>query len=61
LFISQPYSDYSRKAKRARNQHKVVVNYILASGSGATEGAEKWTGLSGYRDDAFIIQYQFKF
>ncbi|ADN09045.1 porin [Sulfurimonas autotrophica] len=61
LFLSQPYSDYSRKAKRARNQHKVVANYILASGSGATEGAEKWTGLSGYRDDAFIIQYQFKF
>ncbi len=62
LFISQPYSGYSRKAKRARNQHKVVANYILASGSGATEvAADKWTGLSGYRDDAFIIQYQFKF
>jgi len=62
LFISQPYSGYSRKAKRARNQHKVVANYILASGSGATEdAANKWTGLSGYRDDAFIVQYQFKF
>ena len=61
LFLSQPYSDFSRKAKRARNQHKVVFNYIVASGSGATEGAEKWTGLSGYRADAFIAQYQFKF
>ncbi|MEN4052331.1 MULTISPECIES: porin [Sulfurimonas] len=62
LFLSQPYSDFSRKAKRARNQHKVVFNYILASGSGATEDAtSKWSGLSGYRDDAFIAQYQFKF
>ena len=60
-FISQPYQDFSRKAKRARNQHKVVFNYIVASGDGASEGADKWTGLSGYRDDAFIAQYQFKF
>jgi porin-like protein len=61
-FISSPYQDMSRKAKRARNQHKVVFNYIIASGSGATENAtDKWTGLSGYRDDAFIAQYQFKF
>jgi len=62
LFISQPYSDFSRKSKKARNQQKVVFNYILASGSGATEdAANKWTGLGGYRDDAFIVQYQFKF
>ncbi len=60
-FIAQPYQDFSRKAKRGRNQHKVVFNYILASGDGASEGADKWTGLSGYRDDAFIAQYQFKF
>ncbi|WP_415395950.1 porin [Sulfurimonas sp. CS5] len=61
-FISSPYQDFSRKAKRGRNQHKVVFNYILASGNGATEvAADKWTGLGGYRDDAFIVQYQFKF
>jgi hypothetical protein len=62
LFISSPSSDLSRKAKRTRNQHKVVLNYIVAGGSGATEeAADKWTGLGGYRDDAFIAQYQFKF
>ena len=61
LFLSQPYSDFSRKSKKARNQQKVVFNYILASGNGATEGTGKWTGLSGYRADAFIVQYQFKF
>ena len=61
LFLSQPYSNFSRKAKRARNQQKLVFNYIVASGSGATEGTNKWTGLSGYRANAFIAQYQFKF
>ena len=61
LFLSQPHSDFSRKSKKARNQQKVVFNYIVANGSGATEGANKWTGLSGYRANAFIAQYQFKF
>ena len=62
LFLSQPHSDFSRMSKKGRNQQKVVFNYIVASGSGATEdAANKWTGLSGYRDDAFIVQYQFKF
>ena len=60
-FISSPYEDFSRKAKRTRNQHKVVFNYIVAGGSGATEGTGKWNGQGGYRDDAFIAQYQFKF
>jgi len=62
LFLSQPHSDFSRKSKKARNQQKVVFNYIVANGSGATEvAANKWTGLSGYRANAFIVQYQFKF
>jgi len=61
-FFFSPYTDFSRKAKRTRNQHKVVFNYILANGSGATEvAADKWSGLSGYRANAFIAQYQFKF
>ena len=60
LFLSQPYSDYSRKAKRARNQQKVVFNYIVASGDTVGSTTE-WNGVSGYIDDAFIVQYQFKF
>jgi len=59
-FISSPYQDFSRKAKRTRNQHKVVFNYIVASGDTGIE-ADKWNGLGGYREDAFIAQYQFKF
>lgn len=57
IFMSMPYQDFSRKAKRARNQHKVVLNYIVASGD--TDGV--WNGLKGYKDDSFVAQYQFKF
>ena len=56
IFISSPYSDFSRKAKRMRNQHKVVLNYIVATGDTGT-----WNGLKGYTADTFIAQYQFKF
>jgi len=61
FFLFQLYSDFSRKSKRMRNQQKIVFNYIIANGSGASEGANKWTGLGGYRANAFIAQYQFKF
>ena len=55
-FLAQPYQDFSRKAKRMRNQHKVVFNYIVAGGD-----TDTWNGQGGYLDDAFIAQYQFKF
>ena len=59
-FLSSPKQDFSRKSKRGRNQHKVVFNYIVASGD--TDGAtNEWNGQGGYKDDAFIAQYQFKF
>ncbi len=56
LFLSQPKSDFSRKSKRGRNQHKVVFNYIIANGDTAT-----FNGLGGYTANAWIAQYQFKF
>ena len=57
IFMSMPYQDFSRKAKRMRNQHKVVLNYIVASGD--TDGV--WNGLKGYKANAWVAQYQFKF
>jgi len=57
IFMSMPYQDFSRKAKRMRNQHKVVLNYIIASGD--TNGNNDVNG--GYESDGFIAQYQFKF
>ncbi len=56
IFMSMPYEDFSRKAKRMRNQHKVVLNYILASGDTKSNQIK-----GGYTDSAFIAQYQFKF
>ncbi len=47
-----------RESKRNRNAHKIVVNYIVASGD---TGAGKWNGLGGYLDDAIVLQGQFKF
>jgi len=49
----------SRGAKRKRNAHRIQLNYVLASGD--TEGANKWNGLKGYTDDAWLAQYQYKF
>ncbi|MFT5662194.1 MAG: hypothetical protein ACI9TV_002844 [Sulfurimonas sp.] len=56
IFISSPYQDFSRKAKRMRNQHKVVLNYVMASGDTDSNNV-----AGGYTDDAIIAQYQFKF
>ena len=57
-FLSSPKTDFSRKSKRNRNQHKVVFNYVVANGD-----TDTWNqaDLGGYLDDTFIAQYQFKF
>jgi len=59
-FLESPKKDFSRKSKRNRNQHKVVFNYIVATGD-TTGSSTVWNGNGGYKDDAFIAQYQFKF
>jgi len=46
----------SRSAKRKRNAHRVQLNYVLASGD-----KDEWNGLKGYRDNAWLVQYQYKF
>jgi hypothetical protein len=42
---------------RALQSHKIVLNYVLTSGD--DDGA--WTGLGGYQDDVYMMQYQYKF
>ncbi len=59
IFIDTFDGKMSRSAKRKRNAHKVVLNYIYASGD--TSGANKFTGLGGYKADAWIMQWQAKF
>jgi len=45
-----------RGSKRKRNRHRVQLNYVVASGD-----KDSWNGLKGYRGDAILAQYQFKF
>ncbi len=46
----------SRGAKRKRNAHRIQVNYVAASGD-----TDTWNGLKGYKDNAWLAQYQYKF
>jgi len=60
IFLSTPDDNkMSRSAKRKRNSNKIVLNYIYASGD--TDGDEVFSGLGGYRADAWIVQWQAKF
>jgi len=46
----------NRSAKKIRNEHRIQLNYVVASGD-----KDEWSGLKGYKDDAILAQYQFKF
>ena len=57
----EPFTDkMNRSSKRKRNAHKLVLNYILASGD-TTGATNEWSGLGGYKQDAWIFQYQVGF
>jgi len=45
-----------RYKPRDLQRHKIVFNYIIASGD-----TDSWTGVSGFRDDAWVLQWQYKF
>ena len=45
-----------RYKPRDLQRHKIVLNYILAGGD-----IDEWTGVSGFKDDAWVIQWQYKF
>lgn len=49
----------SRGAKRKRNAHRMQFNYVVASGD--TDGTTTWNGLKGYKEDAILLQYQYKY
>jgi hypothetical protein len=53
-----------RSNKRKRNSHKVMVNFVKASGDTDTfNNSKNIKGKTGsfYRDDTILAQYQFKF
>jgi hypothetical protein len=45
---------------RDLQRHKIVINYILVNGDDVSAETE-WNGLGGYRDDAWGVQWQYKF
>lgn len=46
----------SRSAKRKRNAHRMQFNYVVADGD-----TDTWNGVKGYKEDAWLFQYQYKF
>ena len=55
-YINPKNNKMSRKAKRGRNRHRVQINYVLA------DVDEDFKGVGAlYKDDAILLQYQFKF
>jgi len=55
-YLEPANSKMSRGAKKKRNAHRIQVNYVVANGD-----TDTWNGLKGYKDDAILAQYQFKF
>jgi hypothetical protein len=55
-YLEPANNKMDRGNKRKRNQHRVQLNYVIASGD-----KREWNGLKGYKDNAILAQYQFKF
>jgi len=55
-YLEPANNKMDRGNKRKRNQHRVQLNYVSVSGDKSS-----WNGLKGYRDNAILAQYQFKF
>ncbi len=50
---------YATAAKHKHDMHRIQCNYVIATGD--TEGKKVWNGLKGYRENAWIVQYEYKF
>ena len=57
VFFANFNDKFDRNSKRNRNAHKLVFNYVVASGD--TKGAYK--GLGGVKSNEWIMQWQVKF
>lgn len=56
VYLAPVNNKMGRGEKRKRNAHRIQLNYVVASGD-----KKEWNGLGGYRDDAILGQYQYKF
>jgi len=55
-YINPKNNKMDRKARRSRNRHRVQLNYVLAD----VDDGFKGVGAL-FKDDAVLLQYQFKF
>ena len=55
-YLEPANNKMDRISKKKKNSHRVQINYVVATGD-----SDEWNGLKGYRDDAILAQYQFKF
>ncbi len=58
-YINPKNNKMDRKSRRARNRHRIQVNYVLASGN--TKEFDTLDVGAFYAKDAVLMQYQFKF
>jgi len=56
IYLAPFNNKMNRAEKRKRNAHRIQLNYVVASGD-----KTEWNGVGGYRDDAILTQYQYKF
>lgn len=55
--LKLPGDQINRKIRRRLQNHRLQVNFVMASG----DDGDDWTGKWGYTDDAYLVQWQYKF
>ena len=45
---------------RDLQRHKVVLNYVIVNGDDV-DASTPWNGLAGYRDSAYLLQWQYRY
>lgn len=55
--LKLPGDQINRKIRRRLQNHRLQVNFIMASG----DDGDDWTGQWGYTDDAYLFQWQYKY
>lgn len=66
-YINPKNNKMDRNSKRARNRHRIQLNYVLAGGDAGDADAniaaefEKYASGAFFTQDAVLMQYQFKF
>lgn len=58
-YYIHPYGKGNMRVHHRHDMHRIQCNYVIATGD--TDGKKVWNGLKGYKENAWIIQYEYKF